>query len=116
MLRPIDNYFLQHDEPTKSCMQFMRSHILKLDDNLTEDWKYGMPFFCYKGKMMCYLWVHKKLLLPYLGIVQGNLVNHPDLIIEKRAKMKILLMEPSKDLPIEFIDSILKKVLQYYIK
>jgi hypothetical protein len=116
MLRPIDNYFLQQPKPTQSCMQFMRGHILKLDDNITEAWKYGMPFFCYKGKIMCYLWVHKKLLLPYLGIVEGKLINHPDLIMEKRAKMKILLIDPEKDIPMELIDSILKEVLQYYIK
>lgn len=116
MLRPIDNYFLQHAEPTKSCMQFMREHILKLDDNIAETWKYGMPIFCYKGKMMCYLWVHKKLLLPYLGIVEGKLINHPDLIMEKRARMKILLIDPNKDLPMELIDGILKDVLQIYTK
>lgn len=94
----------------------MRGHILKLDDNITEAWKYGMPVFCYKGKMMCYLWVHKKLLRPYLGIVEGKLIDHPDLIIEKRARMKILLIDPEKDLPMEKIDSILKDVLLYYIK
>ena len=116
MLRPIDNYFLQHAEPTKSCMQFMREHILKLDDNITEAWKYGMPFFCYKGKMMCYLWVHKKLLQPYLGIVEGKLINHPDLIIEKWAWMKILLIDPNKELPIDLIDGILKEILQIYTK
>jgi hypothetical protein len=45
MLRPIDNYFLQHEEPTKSCLQFLREHILQIDKNITEAWKYGMPFF-----------------------------------------------------------------------
>jgi hypothetical protein len=116
MLLPLDNYFLQHAEPTKSCMQFMREHILKLDDNIAETWKYGMPIFCYKGKMMCYLWVHKKLLLPYLGIVEGKRIDHPDLIIEKRARMKILLIDPNKDLPMALIDGILTDVLQIYTK
>jgi hypothetical protein len=27
MLRPIDNYFLQKEEPGKSCLQFLREHI-----------------------------------------------------------------------------------------
>ena len=114
MLRPIDNYFLQHSEPTQSCLQFLRGHILKLDANITEEWKYGMPVFCYKGKMMCYLWVHKKLHQPYLGIVQGKHIEHPDLIIEKRAKMKILLLNPNDDLPMDKINTILNQVLAIY--
>lgn len=111
-MRPIDNYFLQHDEPTKSCLQFLREHILKQDPAITEAWKYGMPFYCYNGKMMCYLWVHKKYLLPYIGVVEGKLIGHPDLITEKRAKMKILLIDPNYDLPIEKINSILMDVIK----
>jgi uncharacterized protein YdhG (YjbR/CyaY superfamily) len=114
MLRPIDTYFLQQPEPTQSCMQYLRKHILKLDANVTEAWKYGMPFFCYNGKMMCYLWVHKKYHLPYIGIVEGKLVSHPDLIIEKRARMKILLLNPNEDLPMDKIDDILSQMLKLY--
>lgn len=116
VLRPIDNYYLQKEEPVKSCLQFLRAHILKQDENLTEAWKYGMPFFCYKGKMCCYLWVHKKYGQPYLGIVEGGRINHPDLIIEKRARMKILLLNPHKDLPVKKINAILKDMLALYKK
>jgi hypothetical protein len=114
MLRPIDNYFLQKEEPVKSCLQFLREHILRQDVHITEAWKYGMPFFCYNGKMFCYLWVHKKYLQPYIGIVEGKKIKHPDLIIEKRARMKILLLDPNKNLPIKKINSILKDVIALY--
>ncbi len=67
MLREIDQYFLKHEEPIKSCLQFMRQHILEQDTNLTEAWKYRMPFYCYKGKMCCYLWVHKRIISLILG-------------------------------------------------
>src|ERR1700744_4064180 len=107
-LREIDHYFLQKDEPVKSCLQFLRIHILKQDKNITEAWKYKMPFYCYNGKMFCYLWVHKKNGLPYLGVVEGKKINHPELIIENRSRMKILLIDPAADIPIEIIDSILK--------
>lgn len=114
MLRPIDNYFQQQEEPAKSCLQFLRVHILKQDEYITEAWKYGMPFFCYKGKMFCYLWIHKKLHQPYLGIVEGIRIEHPDLLQEKRARMKILLLDPRKDLPIKKINTILQTVLALY--
>ena len=114
MLRPIDNWFLQKEEPIKSCLQFLREYILKQDANITEAWKYGMPFYCYKGKMVCYLWVHKKYVQPYIGIVEGNRIEHPDLIIEKRARMKILLLEANKNIPVRKINGILKEVLRLY--
>lgn len=114
MLRPIDNYFLQKEEPIKSCLQFLREYILKQDKNITETWKYGMPFYCYNNKMFCYLWVHKKFNQPYIGIVEGKKINHPELIIEKRARMKILLIDAGKDIPVKKINAILKEVLKLY--
>jgi hypothetical protein len=114
MLRPVDEYFLKQSEPARSCMQFLRSFILQLDPNITEAWKYGMPFYCYNGKMFCYLWTHKKLLHPYIGIVEGKSIDHPLLLTEKRARMKILLIDPQKDLPMQTIKSIFKQVLALY--
>src|ERR1700744_390360 len=108
MLNAIDSYFLNKDEPIKSCLLFLRAFILNYNKHITEAWKYKMPFFCYKGKMLCYLWVHKKNGRPYLGIVKGKHIDHPELIIEDRAKMKIMLFDPAKDIPVEIIDYILK--------
>lgn len=114
MLREIDNFYLQKEEPVKGCLLFLREHILQFDPNITEAWKYGMPFFCYRKKMFCYLWVHKKNGLPYLGIVEGKKIDHPALIIEDRARMKIMLFDPSADLPVDTIDSILKTAASFY--
>lgn len=114
MLRPIDAYFHEKEEPVKSCLQFLRERILSRDKNITEAWKYGMPFYCYNGKMCCYLWVHKKYLQPYIGIVEGKSIEHPDLIIEKRARMKILLIDPGKKTDVKKIDAILAAVISLY--
>lgn len=35
-------------------------------------------------------------------------------MIEKRARMKILLLDPMQDIPIKKIDSILKEVIALY--
>jgi hypothetical protein len=114
VIREIDEYFLQKEEPVRSFLLTLREHILQYDRNITEAWKYRMPFYCYKRKMFCYLWVHKKHKLPYLGIVEGKRIDHPDLIIEKRARMKIMLFDPHKDVPVKTIDTILKSVLNLY--
>jgi Domain of unknown function (DU1801) len=114
MLRPVDNWFLQKEEPHKSCLQFLRAHILKQDAAISEAWQYGMPFYCYKGKRFCYLWVHKKHGQPYIGIVDGKMIDHPDLLVEKRTRMKILLVDAGENIPIKKIKSILKEVLALY--
>ena len=112
MLRPIDNYFLQKEEPIKSCLQFLRAHILKYDPHITEGWSYSMPFFYFKGQRFCYLWVHKKLKQPYLGIVDGNEIDDPALLREKRTRMKILLIDAAKDIPVRKINSVLKRLIK----
>lgn len=111
MLRPIDHYFSEQDEPAKTCLQFLRTHILQLNSLITEEWKYGMPFYCLHKKRFCYLWTHKKFRKPYIGIVNGQHMQHPDLIPEARKKMKILLLDPTKNLPIKKIDGILKAAM-----
>ncbi len=111
---PLDNFYLQQLEPLKSCLITLSEIILSQDKGITAEWKYGMPFFCYKRKMFCYLWIHKKYHQPYIGIVEGKLIHHPDLLLEKRARMKILLVDQNKDLPIEKIELILKQVLDFY--
>ena len=116
MLRPADNYFQQQEEPTKSCLLFLRQHILARDKRITEAWKYGMPFYCYDGKMFCYLWTHKKYKQPYIGFVAGSLLNDPALLQEKRARMKILLIDPASDVPIGQIDRLLAILLRFYSK
>ena len=57
---------------------------------------------------------HKKCQQPYLGIVEGNRLHHPDLLMEKRSRMKILLFDPVVDLPMEKIKSILQEALDLY--
>ena len=114
MLTQLENFYLQQDEPVRSCLLALRDIILKQDKEVSAAWKYGMPFFCYKGKMFCYLWVHKKLGKPYIGIVEGQRFDHPELIIEKRSRMKIMVFEADKDLPIKTIQAILKQAINLY--
>ena len=114
MLKPAENFFLQQEEPVKSCLLALRTMILLCNQHMTETWKYGMPVYCLHGKMFCYLWVHKKYKQPYIGIVEGNQINHPALLAEKRARMKIMLVDPQKDIPVKTVNSILKTALSLY--
>jgi len=114
MLREIDRFFLNQDEPTKSCLIYLRAFILGFDNNITEAWKYKMPFYCYNGKMFCYLWVNKKTLQPYMGIVEGRTIEHPLLVMEKRSRMKTMTIDANDDIPVETISLILKMAIDLY--
>ncbi|MEO8764386.1 MAG: DUF1801 domain-containing protein [Ginsengibacter sp.] len=114
MLTASDNFYLQKEEPVKGCLLALRDIILSQDKEISGAWKYGMPFFCFRGRMFCYLWVHKKYQQPYLGIVEGKRFDHPGLVSEKRSRMKIMLFDPDKDLPLNTIRAILKKAIDLY--
>ncbi len=110
------NYYLSKQEPVRNCLLTLRSIILAQDPNITETQKYGMPCFCYKKKMFCYLWTDKKADEPYLLLVEGKYLDHPELEEGNRSRMKIFRVDPGKDLPIETIENILQKALDLYRK
>lgn len=110
----INHFYLRKDEPLKSCLLALNQIILSQDPDITNVCKYGMPFFYYKGKRFCYLWVHKKYNQPYIGIVDGKRIEDPQFITEKRSRMKIMLFDPHEDLPIESTETILQTVLSFY--
>ena len=55
MTSELANFYLQKDEPLKGTLLALREIILQQDKDVTHVLKYGMTFFCYKGKMFCYL-------------------------------------------------------------
>jgi hypothetical protein len=116
MIRELDQFYAKKEEPNKSCLVALRSIILQQDEAVSETRKYGMPCFCYKGKMFCYLWVDKKTDSPYILMVEGAHLEHDSLEAGTRKRMKILKVDATKDLEVELIESILKDALDLYRK
>lgn len=114
MVEKLQNYYLNKVEPNKSCLLALRSIILDQDKNITETQKWGMPCFCYKKKMFCYLWTDKKTDEPYILMVEGKFIDHPELEKGNRSRMKILRINPNKDLPLQTIKTILQIGLDWY--
>lgn len=114
-MKELDNFYFRQEESVKSCMLALRSIILSQHEEITAEWKYGMPFFCFKGKMFCYIWLHKKYNMPYIGMVEGKHIEHPKLIQENRSRMKIMLFEADKDLPVKTIEQIVQKAISLYV-
>lgn len=116
MMREIDNYYTKKQEPVRGCLLALRKIILRYHPDFSEAWKYGMPFFCIYGRMFCYLWIHKKTGMPYIGVVEGKKISHPKLVQEKRARMKIFFIDPAKDIPVKTVNEIFKKAMVFYPK
>ncbi len=114
MHQDLHNFYLKKEEPNKSCLLALRNIILDQDTNITETKKWGMPCFCYKKKMFCYLWTDKKTDEPYILMVEGKYLNNPELEEGKRTRMKIFRVNSGKDLPIKTIERILQKALDLY--
>lgn len=78
--------------------------------------KYGMPCFCYKKKVISYLWTDKKTDDPYSLMAEGKHLDHLKLEAGDRSRMKIFRVNPNKDLPIKTIKKILQTALDLYRK
>ena len=114
MITDHDNYYLNQEEPYKSCLLALKDIILGLDSEITPEWKYGLPFFYYKKKMFCYFWKDKKTQEPYILFAEGNHLNHEHLEAGNRARMKIFRVNPNEDIPIKTLQNILNSALELY--
>ncbi|MFC3160292.1 protein of unknown function (DU1801) [Chryseobacterium arachidis] len=114
-MNPIQEYFYRIEEPDRSTLLFLRRKILESDtENITETLSFGLPFFKYKKKMLCYFYFSKKHQKHYVSFYHGDKLDHPLLLQEGRKKFKILLIDMNEDLPLqlilEFIDEVKKHI------
>ncbi|MBB6371587.1 DUF1801 domain-containing protein [Chryseobacterium shigense] len=113
-MNPIQEYFYRIAEPERSTLLFLRKMILESDpDHITETFSFGLPFFKYKKKMLCYIYYSKKYRQHYISFYHGDKLNYPELLQEGRKKFKILLIDMEKDLPVSFIMNVIDDVKQY---
>jgi len=115
-MNALDSFYYHQKEPNRSCLLALRSIILEQDEEVTETMKWGMPCFCYRKKMFCFLWVDKKIYEPYILMVEGKHLEHPELEVGKRSRMKIFRIDPLKDLPEKSIEKLINAALNLYKK
>jgi len=114
MIREVDTYYLNKKEPNRGCLLALRNIILRQDPDISETHKWGMPCFCYRKNIFCYLWTDKKTDGPYILMVEGKHLDHPELEAGTRSRMKIFRVNPTRDLPLSTIENILQKSLNLY--
>jgi hypothetical protein len=114
MVNELDSYYLNKDEPSRSCLLALRNIILEQDKDVMETMKWKMPCFCFRRKMFCFLWTDKKTDEPYILLVEGKHLDHPELETGERSRMKIFRVNPDDDLPLPTIELILGQALDLY--
>ncbi len=107
----VDTYFQKQQEPARSTLIWLHGHIKAQHPELDEKWRYGMPFFDLAGKMFCYLWCATSTGTPYIGFVDGALIDHPALVQGDRKRMKIFLVDPRQDAPVETLNELLASAI-----
>lgn len=113
-MNPIQEYFYRIEEPARSTLLFLRKSILESDvDHITETFSFGLPFFKYKKKMLCYLYYSKKYQKHYISFYHGDRLMHPELLQEGIKKFKILLIDMEEDLPLELIFNLINEIKTY---
>lgn len=115
-MKALDDFYLKQEEPVRAVFLALKELIPAQDKDVTNEWKYRMPFF-YKGKMFCYLWVHRKNGQPYIGLAEGKHFTQPFLLQAKRSRMKIMLLDTHRDLAvrtIKIIKTLIKQALDLY--
>lgn len=110
----IDNYYDSKKEPIKSCLLALRNIILKQDPLITETQKWGMPCFCYKNRICCYLSIDFKKDMAYIMMVEGRHLDIPVLESGKRSKMKVFYIDPNKDFALDTINHFMQEALNLY--
>lgn len=73
-----------------------------------------MPCYYYNGKRICYLWTDKKTNQPYILFVDGNKIEHPDLIQGERKRMKIFYVDAVRDIDVKKIQELLHIIVGLY--
>ncbi|WP_426275442.1 DUF1801 domain-containing protein [Chryseobacterium sp. S-02] len=113
-MNPIQEYFYRIDEPARSTLLFLRKKILESDpENISETLSFGLPFFKFKKRMLCYFYYSKKHKQHYISFYHGDKLDHPLLLQEGRKKFKILLIDLETDLPIDLIFELINEVKKH---
>jgi hypothetical protein len=110
-MEDLHNYYLDKQEPIKSCLLGLQSLLLNYDSDISETFKWGCPCFLYKGKIFCFLSIEKKTKQAYILFEGGKHLAHPSLELKNRKWMKSINIDPEQDFDIDMLHEILEEAI-----
>lgn len=114
MEHPIDNFYRRQSEENQEVFLAIRHFLKSYHVKIEETMKYGLPYFLYDSKMLCYFWKDKKTNEPYVGFAKGKFLEHHKLIQGDRKLVKVFHLNPNKDLPIKEFREVLDLAIGFY--
>lgn len=111
MLSQIEAFYESRPEHLKEIYLFLRKQVIASHKDISQEWKYGLPFFYLNGKMFCYLWYNKKSDWPYIAFVDGHKMSNPNLIKGERKRIQVFEINPNEDLPVGLLKELLNEAL-----
>ncbi len=105
---------MKQPEPIQGCLLALKSIILEVDPNITQQRKFQIPFFYYKDKKLCYLWVTKKKI--QMGFAEDKSIHPKKEGVKLKDKYEHLIIDANKDIPVKLIVRNLKKTIKLYNK
>lgn len=108
----LEDYYLRHPEPFQGCLLAMKHLILNMDNRITHERKYQIPFFCFEGKKLAFLWVNRKKLM--LGFVTDKSIIPHTVGTKHKDRLEMIQLDPNADLPVEMIIAKLREQIQTY--
>jgi hypothetical protein len=112
MTREFEEYYMKFPEPTQGCLLALRNIILNADNRITPAIKYQIPFFYFRDKKLCFLWVNKKKLI--LGFITDKTVFPVMGGVKRKDEMKMIQIDPAADISIEMILENLNRLINLY--
>ena len=73
-MNPVEQHIINQKEPYQSIMLYVRSVIFKTLTNVTEHYKYNVPYYMYNNKPMLYLNILKGTNFVDVAFIQGILL------------------------------------------
>ena len=93
-------------------MLALKHIILKLHDRITHERKDQIPFFCFEGKKLAFLWINRKKLM--LGFVTDKSIHSSKDGIKQKDRLEMIQIDPNTYLPKEMIAAKLREQIRMY--
>lgn len=112
MLTELEYYYEKQPEPVRECLLAAKMIILQVDQRISHQRMYRIPFFLLGGRKLCFLWVHRGK--PLIGFVQdrSTLTFAPG--SKRRDQITTMQLDPQADLPVEYMTTRLQSLIALY--
>lgn len=108
----LNDYYLKFPEPHQGCLLALKHIILRVDEQITHERKFQLPFFSYKGKKLAFLWMNRKKLI--LGFITDKGVLPKTDGMKVKDQLEMIVIDPNADLPKALIEAKIRKLIDLY--